>query len=398
MAKINKRAIDELCSVNEKTAYLWDDQLKGFGVKALPSGKKTFIVKYRAQGGGRKAPQRWLTLGSYGQLTVDQARKLAQSALGMVATGVDPQREKLATRNAQNVGDLWDRFSTEHLPLRKPLTRRDYEAQWRDLIGPKFAKATVDSVSRSDVDRFHKSMRHSPYRANRVLALLSRLMSLAEAWGLREQGSNPCKYVERFAERPRTRFLSTEELRRIGDAMHDLKRSGLISIASANAIELLILTGARLNEILVAEWDWIDIPKGLLNLTDSKNGAKTIFLSDAATSLLSEQREIAGESPFVFPSPHLHQPLTNLRKSWVRICDEAGIEGVRLHDLRHTAASIAVGQGASLPIVGRLLGHTQAQTTLRYAHVDADPAIFAANQIGSVVTAAIRRKRNNHAS
>ena len=393
MARISKRTVDALVAQSGSPVFLWDDQLAGFGVKMLPSGIKRYIVKYRTSGGGRAAPQRWLTLGTHGQITPDQARGLAQQTLAAVARGEDPQGAKFKLRSDPTLSDVWTRFEKEHLPQRKPATRAEYESQWRDLIDPKFGKTKVESLARGDIDKFHKAMKETPYRANRTLALLSRLMSLAEAWDWRSQGTNPCKHIERFTERARTRFLSGPELKLIGGALEQLVNEKLITATAANAIELLLLTGARLNEILAAEWAWVDSKAGVLSLPDSKTGAKPVYLGTAAKSLLKRQRAISEGKTFIFPSAKGDGHYVNVRKAWVKVCERAKLPGVRLHDLRHTAASIAVGKGASLPIVGRLLGHSQAQTTLRYAHVDTDPALSAANQIGDVVARAFGKRR-----
>lgn len=394
MPRITKRAVDALYADGGRPQFLWDDALTGFGLKALPSGTKRYLVKYRTSGGGRGAPQRWLTLGTHGQLTPDQARDLAQQALAAVARGEDPQGLKFKQRSAPTLRDVWGQFESELLPQKKGSTRAEYVSQWRELIEPKLGRVAVKDLARSEVDRFHKSLRRAPYRANRTLALLSRLMTLAETWDWRDQGTNPCKHVDRFPERSRTRFLVFDELQRLGAAMRELVNERAIQPTASNALELLLLTGARLNEILTAEWTWIDWKRGVINLPDSKTGAKSIYLSDAAISVLERQRAIGGESVFVFPSRVNGKATVNLRKSWVRISERAKFEGVRLHDLRHTAASIAVGQGASLAIVGKLLGHSQAQTTLRYAHVDIDPALKAANQVGNVIGRAFNSLRS----
>lgn len=394
MAKITKRAVDALESCDEKPVFLWDDALSGFGVKALPSGAKRYIVKYRTNGGGRNAPQRWLTLGTHGQLTPDQARGLAQQALAAVARGEDPQGAKFKLRTAPIMRDVWKRFDAEYLPSKKPSTQSEYESQWIDLIEPKFGRQPVGTVSRGDVDKFHKAMRKTPYRANRTLALFSRLMSLAEAWDWRPPGTNPCKHIDRFPEQARTRFLSMKELQSIGKALEELVREDAVSPTAAHAIELLLLTGARVNEVLSAEWSWVDWQRGILNLPDSKTGEKPVYLGEVAIGLLERQQSLELEGPYIFPSRRGDTHLSDLRKAWVQVCKRAEITGFRLHDLRHTAASIAVGQGASLAIVGKLLGHTQAQTTLRYAHVDVDPALRAANEIGNIVGPALRPARS----
>ena len=359
MAKLTKRTIDELEAQNGKPSFLWDNKLAGFGVKCLPTGAKRYVVKYRSGGGGRSATQRWLTLGTHGQLTAEEARKLAQQALAAVARGDDPQDAKVKKRAAKRVSDVWERFRDEHLPSRKAQTRYEYESQWRTVLEPKLGRMRAADVSQSDVDALHKGLRLTPYRANRILALLSRLMTLAELWGIRPAGTNPCRHVERFKECPRNRYLSGVELDRLGEVMRSMVDSMDLSQDAANAVRLLLLTGARLSEILAARWEWIDRKKRAINLPDSKTGPKAVFLSRSAIRVLIRQRRQSHSSAFIFPGTGADGRLINLRKSWTRICAKAELQGVRLHDLRHTAASVAVGQGASLAIIGRLLGHSQ---------------------------------------
>jgi len=293
MAKITKRAVDALTAQNGKPVFLWDDSLSGFGVKCLPGDTKRYLVKYRTQGGGRSAPQRWLSLGTHGHLTPDQARKLAQEALASVAAGKDPQGAKLAKRRATTLDDVWTHFCRGKLQERKPSTRGEYEAQWRTLIGPKLGKAAVENITRSDADRLHKGLRHAPYRANRVLALISRLMSLSEEMDLRPPGSNPCRYIEKFKEAPRTRFLDPNELKTSGDVMRTMVASEELTPSAANAIRLLLLTGARLNEVLSAEWEWLKPHRRLLELPDSKTGPKPIYLSSTLYVYAAKQSACA---------------------------------------------------------------------------------------------------------
>lgn len=389
MGKLTKREIDALTAIGNAPAYLWDSSVPGFGVKALPSGIKRFLLKYRADGGGRGARQRWLTIGTFGPITLEQARDLALQAYADIARGGDPQGKKFHLRAAPKLSDAWERFEQEELPRKKPITQRDYVAIWSNLLSPKFGKVKVETIARADIDRFHKSFSDTPYRANRALALLSRLLSLAEAWEWRPQGTNPCKHVSRFDEQPRTRYLTPAELKRLGGSLTKLSQDGTITENARNAIELLLLTGARLNEVLTAHWKWVDLKNSVLNLPDSKTGAKPIYLSDQAKAVLKRQKAVSGRKTCIFPTANdPKKPFVNLRKPWQHVCADAKISNVRLHDLRHTAASIAVAQGASLPVIGRLLGHTQAQTTQRYAHVDSDPALKAANEIGAFITTA----------
>ena len=392
ITKITKSAVDGMDVDPDKPTYLWDRSLPGFGVKCSPTGSKRYVVKYRANGGGRAAKQRWLTLGGHGPLTPDQARKMAQQSLAAIARGEDPQSEKSKRRGASSLSDIWDRYEKEHLPSRKENTQYDYTRLWIGVLKPKLGATIVQDLSTDDVDRLHKGLRSTPYRANRVRALLSRLMSLAEIWQHRSPGSNPCRQVSRFKEKGRNRYLSGEELKLLGATLNAMTDSKELSASAANAIRLLLLTGARLTEILSARWEWFDPKQKVIALPDSKTGEKLIFLSDEALAVLKRQKLNSAKSAFLFPGNGKQGRMINLAKPWGKVCEKAGLTGVRLHDLRHTAASVAVSQGASLPIIGRLLGHSQPQMTQRYAHVDSDPALLAANAVGSIMKAAFNTR------
>ena len=389
--KLTKRQIDNATCDENKVHYLWDDDLTGFGVKLLPSGAKRYVVKYRSYGGGRSAKQRWYTIGTHGQIPFEQAKEDARQILAAAKRGEDPQGEKLAIRGAPRLRDAWEKFEREELANKKPATTRDYTSCWERHIGPKLGSTKAVDVSRSDVSRLHQSLSDTPYLANRMLALLSSLLNRCEAWEWREQGTNPCRYVKKFEEQSRERFLTSPELERLGKAMRDLVDEGAIWPDVANLIRLLLLTGARRNEIAKCEWDWINWEQQQISLPDSKTGAKPLFLGDSALQVLQSQKVTTRDpdSVYVFPGKKLNSPLVNLSKPWKVICGAAELKEIRIHDLRHTAASIAVGQGVGLPVIGRLLGHTQTQTTARYAHVDSDPALAAANAIGNAVGGSI---------
>ncbi len=385
-ARITKRTV-EAEPPSDKPVFLWDDQLPGFGVKVLPTGQRRYIVKYRAGAGGRTAQQRWLTLGTHGAITADQARALATQALAAVARGEDPQASKFTARTAPTIADLWARYETDHLPRKKPCSQRDDRQKWREIIGPRLAKRKVADITRDDIIRLHHHLDETPYQANRALALLSKLFNLAELWDMRPDNSNPCRHVKKYPELHRERYLTSDELARLGEAL----RQGLATQTETPymiaAVQLLLLTGARLNEILTSQWTWVDWDRRIIQLPDSKTGRKPLFLSEPAMDVLRGLQALptSKESPFIIQGRSKAQPLINLAKPWKRICERASLTNVRLHDLRHTAASVGVAQGMSLPVVGRLLGHTQASTTNRYAHVDIDPALAAANLIGSAL-------------
>lgn len=391
MPKLTKRNVEAAVVPATKPVYLWDSQLPGFGIKILPSGTRRYIVKYRV-GSGRRAPQRWMTLGTHGAITCDQARNLARSALSQITEGLDPQAEKIAAREEPTVLDLWTRFSDDYLCDRKPQTVRQYQYLWRNSLSSAFGSSHVVDVSRSDIERLHRRLQSTPYTANRALALLSIIFNMAERWGLREQGTNPCKHVLKYKEHARERYLTADEIGALGEALEEMVSSDELWVEAAGAIRLLLLTGARLNEILTIERDWIDLERRVVVLPDSKTGKKLLYLSEPAAEVIIGLLELTRDpdSKFLLPGRHKGRPFNNLSKPWKRICERLGLEDVRLHDLRHTAASVAVGRGASLPVIGKLLGHRQAQTTMRYAHVDLDPALAVANEIGNAIGGALR--------
>lgn len=390
MPRLTKTFIESLPTPEARASFAWDDKMSGFGVKVLPNGKRKYVLKYRTRG-GRAGTQRWLSLGAHGSVTVNQARALAQRALATVADGGDPQAQRNAVATAPALSDVWNRYERDHLGLRKDATQRNYRAIWEDRLKPAFGNQRVKEISRGDVDAFHKKWASTPYQANRILALLSKLMSLAEEWEWRE-GTNPCRHISKFRERARQRFLSGEEIAAVRSASTKLLADSEITAHAASILELLLLTGARSGELASARWAWVDWELQIIALPDSKSGAKTIYLSKDAVRVLREQEKRSKPQDYIYPGRSAGKHIHNLRKPWARICEKAGLSGVRVHDLRHTAASLALGSGTSLAIVGRLLGHTQVQTTLRYAHLDTDPALRAADLIGQRVREAATPK------
>ena len=218
-------------------------------------------------------------------------------------------------------------------------------------------------------------------------------MNLAEAWGLRAEGNNPCRHVKKYPENRRERYLSREELQKLGAALDDAKRRETESPYVTAAIALLAFTGARLSEILTLRWEDVDLKGGALRLPDSKTGAKPIYLNDAAVRVLRSVPVMAG-NPFVIAGKKRGARLVNLQKPWRRIRAAAGLHDVRIHDLRHSFASVGAAAGMSLPVIGKLLGHTQPATTARYAHLSADPICAASAMIGSEIENAMQSVAN----
>ncbi len=406
--KITKRVVDTLKPA-ESEFVVWDNELACFGVRVRPSGAMTYVVQYRA-GRGRGAPSRKMTLGRVGQLTPDEARLAARRTLGAVAHGADPVGKRRLDREALSVADLANRFMAEHVNAkRKPTTAALYSHLVDSYIVPSLGGKKAATLAKVDVAKLHHDLRDRPYLANRTLAVLGSLYAWAGRHGLAEEGYNPTARIEKFPEGRRERFLTADELERLGAAIRKAETKGIpwdpdskkpnakhapkpdnrqvvISPSAAAALRLLLFTGARLREILHLRWEHVDLSRGLLLLPDSKTGRKTIVLNAPAMAVLASLPRvgiyvIAGDDP--------QKPRSDLKRPWAVVSREARLQGVRIHDLRHSFASFGAGGGLGLPIIGKLLGHTQASTTQRYAHLDADPLRRASDAIGNTIAAAM---------
>jgi integrase len=388
--KITKRAVDATMP-NEKDVFLWDTDLKGFGLKVSPAGGKVYLVQYRL--GGREARTQRYTIGKHGSpWTPDKAREEAQRLLGRVANEIDPAKErnaKLAAHRADAVAPTLAEFAARYIeeyakPYKKPRTVEEDERNLRLHIAPALGKVKLRDITPAEIAKFHVNGRNAPTNANRCRALLSHLFKMAEVWGERAPGSNPCRYVEKFGERKRERFLSAGELGRLADALEG--GAGEEPPSAIAAIRLLVLTGCRLSEILSLRWEWIDFERGCLALPDSKTGAKTVPLGAPALRALAELPR-QEDSPYVLPAERGDGHFVGIQKPWQRVRTAAGLCDVRLLDLRHSFASIAVSGGDSLYLVGKVLGHRQSRTTERYAHLKDDPLRAVADRTSERIAA-----------
>ncbi len=255
---------------------------------------------------------------------------------------------------------------------------------------PAIGSKRIIDVRRADVAKLHSKLAGTPYEANRALALISAVWNWAARRAEVALADNPSKGIERYPEHGRERFLTSEELARLGDTL----RGSKLDLFAVGAIRLLILTGARLREILDAEWQHVDIERGVIFLAGSKTGRKPIYLSAAALEVLAGLPRLEG-NPYLIPGEKPGQPKADLKRPWATVCKAAGLEGVRLHDLRHSFASFGAGASLGLPIIGKLLGHSQAATTHRYAHLDADPMRRAAETIGATISAKMDGKKGS---
>jgi integrase len=384
MPKLTKRVVDATKAASDHDVFRWDTELRGFGLRVKPTEVKSYIIQYRTTAG----TSRRVTIGQHGRLTADEARTLAKIQLGRVARGDDPAAEKANARDGVSLAAFAERYFSDHAATKKkPSSVRMDRINLQKHILPILGRKRIDTLGRADMVRLHQSMRDTPGAANRCIALLSKMMNLAEQWGERLDGSNPCRHVEKYREKKRGRFLSTAELARLGAACKRCEQDGTIAFSFSALVRLLIFTGARLSEIQKAQWDWVDLELGVLCLPDSKTGAKTIMLAAPALEVLARLPRMEG-NPYIITGEN-DRYLVNVWKQWAILREVANLKDVRLHDLRHSFASIGAAGGMSLNIIGGLLGHRQTQTTSRYAHLATDPLKAAANQIAGAIAASM---------
>ena len=392
---------------------LTDTNIPGFWLVVEPSGRRTFKLRYRV-GGGRGGTIREPKIADANAMKCEKARQIAANWHATVAKGGDPSGDRLAQRAAPTMAALFDRYMTDHA---KPHKRVSSVAEDKRLItaylSPAFGRHKVAEVTRADVDRFHKGLADKPYRANRCIALLSKAFNLAEMWGWRADATNPCRHVKKFAEAQRQRFLSAEEMARLGEVLRSAEQDGYlilpikderrenprrvsISRWSIAAIRLLLFTGARRGEILKLKWAEVDTAAATIKVRSKEAktikgeaaGFKTLHLSPPALEVLASL-PVGVDNPYVIQGGKQGMALVNLKDPWKWIRQTASLTDVRLHDLRHSFASVAAAQGASLPIIGALLGHAQPATTARYSHLAANPLKATTSAIGNNIAAAL---------
>lgn len=389
VVKISKRTVDAAKAADERY-ILWDTELKGFGVRVETSGTKSFLVRYRHLG-----RRRFISLGRFGEITPEQARLLAQKALSRVREGADPADQRTQDRGAITVRGLVEQFLDEHVDKkRKPKTATEYRSVLERYLLPKFGSRKAQEIQRAELAKLHLSMKETPYQANRLIATVASMYTYGDKHGLTPENFNPAKRIDRFGEARRERFLSSEELGRLGQALRELEEGGRYGTA-ISALTFLLLTGARLREALHLKWSYVDLERGILLLPDSKTGKKAVTLNGPSAEILANLKVKADREPFsdyVFYGAEPDVPRSDLKKPWAAATKLAGLDGLRIHDLRHSFASVGAGAGLGLPIVGKLLGHTQASTTQRYAHLDVDPLRRAADAIGATIIAALDLK------
>lgn len=379
------KALVEKTPPESSDLFLWDTETPGFGIKITPKGKRIYVAQYRVAGISRR-----VTIGRHGILTIDKAREDAKARLAEAELGGDPGKAKIDLRHGPTVKELGARYLEEHaIQKKKKSSADDDKSMLENHIYPSFGSEKVSTITRGQISDLHHSLKDKPYAANRVLALLSKMFALSEKWGYRQDNTNPCKHVEKYKEMKRKRFLNSDELSALGKALSDIEKDGSEPPQALAAIRLLIFSGCRLSEILTLKWSYINWDLDALFLPDSKTGAKTIPLNGPARLIL-ENQPVIEENEFIFTGHRESQHLVGLGHIWQRIRERAGIPDVRIHDLRHSYASVGAAAGLGLPQIGALLGHTQASTTERYAHLSTGTLKAATELIGERINEAMR--------
>jgi integrase len=386
---LTKRTVDAAHPA-DKRYYIWDSDLRGFGLRIEPSGIKTFVTKYRVNGGGRNAPQRIQTVGRYGTLTPEEARKKAKVILGSVAAGADPAGDLAARRREMTMAALIDFYETHGCVVQrgkrigepmKPLTTSgDIERFAADVLAGKTAKNEKIGPRKRII------VKGGPGASRKVVRDLSAVFSFAKRTEIVER--NPVENAAvRKTDGQKTRFLTLEEVGRLGSALDQLESEGT-NVKAINIARLWALTGCRRNEIAGLKWDEVDFDNGLLVLEDSKTGQSMRPLGTAALTLL-QQIDRDEDSEYVFPADTGEGHFQGTKTPWARAIRIAQLPGVTPHTLRHTIGSTAISTGEAIALTGAILGHSNPRSTAIYAHIQHEPSRKAANRVSKKIAAAL---------
>jgi integrase len=390
--RLTDAIIKRLKSPSMGNVITYDGDVSGFGIRITAAGAKSFILNYRTLA----QRERRYTIGGFGDWGTAAARAKAKELKRLIDDGGDPMADIEAEREAPTMADLISRFEKEHLPRKRPGTKADYKRMLDKHVRPHFGQHTkVADVSHDDIIRLHGKITAAGHarRANTVVAVLSKMFSLAIRWKMRMD--NPCKGIERNPEVKRKRYLKED-----GELGHELVRLTKALAThpdqrTADIFRLLLLTGARRGEVLGMQWPNLDLTAGKWVKPASSTKQKeehVVPLSEPARQLLSairaEQVKKKALGTFVFPGAGSAKHVVNIKRAWAILCASAGITGLRIHDLRHSFASQLVSGGASLPLIGALLGHSNPATTARYTHLYDDPQRQAVERVGKVIAAA----------
>jgi len=389
--KLTKRAVDS-ATLRPSRFVLWDDELRGFGLRVEPSGTKSYLVRYR-WGGGRSAPLRQMVIGRHGVLTPEEARREARIQLARVAKGDDPVAERSGKRRELTVAQLVDRYVAEHLQAHnKPTTRKEFARITRAEIIPAFGSTRVGDLTRSMIHKWHSGFANRPYQGNRCLAVLRKMLALAaNEWELRQD--NPARGIKLFRELRRERFSTDDDLRVIGAWLKKVQRENSQPPGAIHATRLLALTGMRLGEVLGLQWDYIDLNENVVRLPDTKVGARTIALGSSAAALLTELKgEETRIGPVLCDLDGRALNRDRYRRFWSDLREQTGLKELRPHDFRHGAATFGAQAGASAFLLRDFMGHSTVTMTSQYVARVVDPVRELADRIAERVSVALGAK------
>ena len=379
MKTLSNRAVGKL-NVDKDTVF-WDKELTGFGVRVYPTGARVYIAQAR----GPEGPRR-VAVGRHGVIHAEEARKRAALIIARVKAGEEAVPEPMKQACGPTVAEVAARYLTEYVEVRcKPGTAAATRSVLDKHIAPALGKLPFAAVERAQVAELHGRLHGTPAVANAVVRTLSAMYKLACEWGIVPEGlSNPCRSLVKYPERKRERFLTDKEFVRLGEALDDVEARGGATVPAVAAIRLLTLTGCRKSEILSLRWEDVALEMSELKLPDAKTGARVVPLPAQAVELLANLPRTPG-NPWVIPGKKPGTHLRQIDDAWKAVRERAGLEGVRIHDLRHSYASRALALGESLTMIGRLLGHRQIETTARYAHLARDSAQEAAERVAASI-------------
>ena len=375
--KLSKRTIDRL-TVDRASVVFWDSELPGFGIRVHATGRKLFVAQARTPGG---LPKR-ATVGRYEDIDAEEARLKAAAMIDRIRRGRDPAP---TAPEEPTVADLAERFMTAHVEVNcKPATVETYRGLLRLHILPELGALRLGEVDRSHVSALHYRLRDTPNQANKSVGIFSKMFKLAVAWGMTPARPNPCRSIKRYREKSCERFLTEDEYARLGRVLFEAEAEGPLMASAVAAVRLLLLTGCRRNEILMLRWDDVDRRAGELRLRDSKSGPRRVPLTPAVERVLAGIPR-AEDNPWVIAGEKPRDRLRQIDPLWNRLRARAGLEGLRLHDCRHSFASRALAIGESLSAISRLLGHKTVMTTVKYAHLARDTERASAAKVGDSI-------------
>ena len=383
MPKLIKSLIDQSSS-RDKDYFVWDSEVKGFSCRIWPSGKKTYMFVYRSPLTQKKI---FLKVGVHGNITVDEARLEAKKLSGVIASGHDPKVQKqekiLEQKQAMLFGAFFDIFKEKYMVTAYKDSGRHNMGLANVHVLPRFAEKKLDEITSRDIKLFLESLAHITTTANRCFALLSIMFKKAEEWEYLPPKSNPCNGVKKYKENKKQRFLSRPELLKLEESLNQQEREQKGSYYTVNAIRLSLYIGCRKSNILNLQWKDVHLKEHYVHLPDTKTGESACPLNKKAYDLLVSLKRQEG-NPYVFPGKVPGKQLKEIKTAWRKILKRASIKGFRVHDLRHSFASLSLSQGVDLYTVSKLLGHKNIATTTRYAHLELEHLKEATNKMSEV--------------